>query len=359
MIHVVLGTKAQLVKMGPLLYLMNEREIPYNFVFTGQHRETVDDLRANFSIKAPDVVLHEGDDIKSIPAMAVWLTRILFKTICGNSDLFRRDKAGIVLVHGDTISCLLGAALAKLKGLKVGHVESGLRSHKLLHPFPEELTRILTFWLTDVYFCPGAIPIKNVERYRGTKVDIQFNTLLDSVRHAAEHRGSVAVSVPEEEYCIVSVHRFENVFRESRLARIVEIVEDIASKVRVLFVLHAPTEKKLHAFDLFSKLESHPSIELRPRCDYFSFISLLNRSQFLATDGGSNQEEAFFLGKPCLILRAETERDEHLGRNAVLSRFDSDVIREFLGRYRDCCIDPATFDVSPCEIILDHVERYR
>ena len=358
MIHVVLGTKAQLVKMGPLFQLMHERGVPYNFVFTGQHRETVDDLRANFSIKDPDVVLHEGDDIKSIPAMLTWSIRILLKAFRGKVDVFRGDQTGIVLVHGDTFSCLLGALLGKLKGLKVGHVESGLRSYNLLHPFPEEVIRLIVFRLADVFFCPGEVPLRNLKRHQGLKVDTQYNTLLDSVKQAQRNRGQVSFPIPKGDYCIVSVHRFENIFRESRLKEIVEIVETIADTIRVLFVLHPPTERKLRGFNLLARLETHPKVELRPRYDYFTFVTLLCGSRFLVTDGGSNQEEAFYLGKPCLILREETERDEGLGKNAVLSRFDPETIRRFLSDYCRFEIDPAAFDVSPCEIILEHIEGY-
>ena len=94
------------------------------------------------------------------------------------------DREGIVLVHGDTASTLIGAILGKTAGLKVGHIESGLRSRRLLHPFPEEIIRLMTFLLSDLYFCADDWAVGNLRRLRGIKINTGGNTLLDAVRIA-------------------------------------------------------------------------------------------------------------------------------------------------------------------------------
>ena len=154
MIHIIIGTKAQLIKMAPIMLRLQGKNIPYNFIFTGQHQETIDDLRENFSIKPPDVTLHYGEDITSVPSMLLWLIKISFKSLFFRNSIFQGDHKnnGIVLVHGDTFSTLLGAIMGRIAGLKVAHVESGLRSFDLWNPFPEELTRIITSWLSNIYF---------------------------------------------------------------------------------------------------------------------------------------------------------------------------------------------------------------
>lgn len=358
MIHVVIGTKAQLVKMCPVLREMEAQGVPYNFIFTGQHQKTVDDIRDNFSIKGPDVVLYKGKDVDSIASMLVWGLKIIGRTISGKEAVFKKDRKGIVLVHGDTFSCLLGAVLGKLKGLKVGHVESGLRSFNLFHPFPEELTRILTFYLADVYFCPGQWAIDNLGRFNGEKINTYQNTLLDALHLAIANVDEIEVDVPEEKYCVVTVHRFENIFRRAIFAQILDQVEEIAKHKRVLFILHPPTEKRLKEFCLFDRLDRNKNIELRPRYDYYKFIKLVYKSEFLVTDGGSNQEESYYMGKPCLLIRKATERNEGLGKNVVLSEYNGDIIADFVANYEKYVRKNEAFNCSPSKIVTTVISKY-
>jgi len=104
MIYVVLGTKAQLIKMAPVMQALRAAGLPYRFISTGQHRETMDDLLANFGLPGPDYRLYEGRDITSVPAMAVWALRILWRTLKRRREIFGGDARGIVLVHGDAPS---------------------------------------------------------------------------------------------------------------------------------------------------------------------------------------------------------------------------------------------------------------
>ena len=149
MIHIIIGTKAQLIKMAPVMKLLEQQGIEYNYISTGQHRETMDDILANFGIKLPDQITYTGKDITSVIQMFTWSVRNIVHTLQNKHAIFRNDTNGIVLVHGDTFSTLLGALMGKIAGLKVGHIESGLRSFNLFHPFTEEITRILTFRLSD------------------------------------------------------------------------------------------------------------------------------------------------------------------------------------------------------------------
>lgn len=332
MIHVVLGTKAQLVKMAPLLVRMRERGVAYRFIHTGQHQATMAEMLEEFRLPPPDVVLHRGRDIVSPPQMALWMARILAKCRVARREVFGNDAGGIVLVHGDTFSTLLGALMGRVAGLRVGHVEAGLRSFDLWNPFPEELTRLATFRLSHVLFCPGAWAMQNVAGLRRERVDTVVNTLTDTLALAlrAERQRH---HVPDEPFALVSLHRYENIFRSARFRALIEQVEEIARARRVLFVLHPPTERRLEKLGLRERLEANPAIELRPRYTYFDFVTLLERAGFAVTDGGSVQEECSYLGVPCLLMRRATERREGLGENAVLSNYDPQVIRAF-------CLDP-------------------
>ncbi len=359
MIHIILGTRAQLIKMAPIMKELQDRGIKYNFIFMAQHKETMYSMLDMFGLKRPDFVIGDLDkDITSVETMIKWSIKSLIYGIFNQEKIFRGDENGIVLIHGDAPPAFLGALMAKSAGLKVGQVESGLRSFSLLNPFPEEITRILTFPLVDYYFCQDNVSIKNVKKYNGIKVNTKFNTLIDSLRLAIRNEKKIKVNVPKEKYCVVTIHRFENISNKERFEEIIKIIEDTSKKLKVLFILHPPTKAKLEKYNLIDRLKKNKNIELRPRYDYFEFIKIMNKSEFIISDGGSNQEECFYLGKPCLLLRNETERKEGLGKNAVLSKFNSKLIDNFLNNYKRYKIPSTKDTMSPTTIIINKIRKF-
>ena len=359
MIHVIIGTKAQLIKMAPILKTLKERSIDYNYITTGQHRETIDDILSNFDIKDADYSLYTGKDITSVIQMFFWATRNIFHTLRKRKEIFKNDHNGIVLVHGDTFSTLLGAIMGKIAGLKVAHIESGLRSFNLLHPFPEELTRILTFRLSDYMFCPDDRAVANLEKYDGKKINTEYNTLLDALHIALPVISHIDdVAIPNKPYGVVTLHRFENIRNHAAMRRIIELVEQIAHHRNLVFILHKPTEIKLRKFGFYTRLKNNPNIELRERYDYFRFIRLIIDAELIVSDGGSNQEECHYLGKPVILLRKATERHEGLGRNCVLSLYDSAIIDDFVNNLDRHTFKPLQLTHSPSGIIVDYCTRF-
>ncbi len=355
MIHFVIGTKAQLIKTAPVMKELTIRGIKYNYISTGQHRETIDDILANFSIKEPDHKLYDGKDIISVGQMILWSFKLLYKAFKSRKEIFGNDKKGIVLVHGDTLSTVIGALMGKFAGIKVGHIESGLRSFNVLQPFPEEIFRLMTFRLSDVMFCPGSRAISNLKKYKGIKIDTGMNTLFDSLKEAEPAIDALSnVVIPKERYAVATLHRFENVRDRKHLEKIVRLIEKISKKIKIVFILHKITEKKLNRYGLIKRLQILPGLELRQRYDYFRFIKLIKNSSFVISDGGSNQEECFYLGKPVLLFRNVSERNEGLGENAVLSGFDTAVIENFTDNYSAYAKDPVTAEKKPSSIIADY-----
>jgi len=359
MIHIFLGTKAQLIKMAPIMKELQERNIEYNFVFSGQHKSTITDIRNDFGLKEPDIILYSGPDITSIRKMFFWSIKVATLASQKNSKVWKGDKDGIVLNHGDTLSTLIGSFSAKLQGLKTAHIESGLRSFNILHPFPEELTRRLTFSLSDFFFAPGEWALQNLSKEKGKKINTENNTLLDSLNAYQETIENIEVKIPQYKYGIVSIHRFENLFRKKRLLEIIKIIEEISKTKRILFILHKTTEEKLNKYGILPRIKSNKNIELRPRYSYFKFIKLLKNSEFIITDGGSNQEECYFLGKPCLIMRKTTERKEGINQNSIISNYDKKIIDHFFKNLEKYKKTPLNTQSSPSKIIIDSIEKYR
>ncbi|MGV1100368.1 UDP-N-acetylglucosamine 2-epimerase [Thiovibrio sp. JS02] len=358
MIHVIIGTKAQLIKMAPIMVRLKKREVPYNFIFTGQHRATIEDLLEEFGIKPPDVVLYDGPDITSMGQMFFWFWRILSKSVFRAKEVFGNDKQGIVLVHGDTLSTLLGAIMGRLNGLRVGHVESGLRSFNLFHPFPEEITRLITFRLSHTLYCPGEWAMKNVATLKRDIIDTKANTMIDTLALPVE-AGRSRAHIPQHPFVLVSLHRFENIFNKKTLLTIIKHLEHIAHSYRLLFILHPPTEKQLRRFALYERLLANSRIELRPRYNHSDFVSLLKSAEFVICDGGSLQEETSYLGIPCLLMRKTTERQEGIGANVVLADYNRAIIDEFIREYQKYRCTQQSNHISPSDMVIESALQYR
>ena len=343
--------------MAPIMLEFDKQKIPYKFIFTGQHKETINKLELDFKIRKPDFVLYDGPDITSIFKMIIWACKITTKAILNKKKFFGKTKNGIVLVHGDTFSTLVGAIIGKLAGFKVGHVEAGLRSFNLRDPFPEELIRVIVFRMADYFFCPGNWALKNLKKYSGKKINLHNNTLQDSLSLALISVNNTKSNIPEEPYCVCSIHRFENIFNKNKLKDIVDKIEKISKDFPVVFILHMPTKKKLNEFNLLVNLKSNKNIELRNRCGYFDFIKLINSSRFLISDGGSNQEETYYLGLPVLLFRNATERKEGLGKNAFLSHLSEKKINYFLKNINKFRTNKINIIESPSSIAVEFLKK--
>ncbi|HRT39854.1 MAG TPA: UDP-N-acetylglucosamine 2-epimerase [Candidatus Woesebacteria bacterium] len=352
--YVIIGTKAQLVKMAPVMLELEKRKIDYTFISTGQHQETIKDLISTFQIKKPDFYLYNGKDITKIWQMLIWSIGCIKKVLKNKRKIFPK-KNGIVLVHGDTYSTILGAVIAKICHQKVGYIEAGLRSFDIFNPFPEEIFRLITSRLTDIHFCPGDFAYQNSQKYKGIKINTKINTLYDSLQLVLKNMNKIKVDIPKEKYCIASIHRFENLFKRKIFQKIIKQIEYISKTKKVLFILHKPTKEKLIEYGFYNHLKSNPNIELRPRYDYFRFIKLLNGADFIVTDGGSNQEECYYLGKPCLLMRKTTERQEGIGSNVVISNFDDKKIKNFSKNYKRNIIKTKNKTFQSSKIIIKNL----
>jgi UDP-N-acetylglucosamine 2-epimerase (non-hydrolysing) len=336
MIYVILGTRAQLVKMAPVIKEIEQRNWPLTLIHTGQHKEGLEELQKDFQLKTEWQPLYIKDqEVKTIPHALTWLIFLITAVIIKPRSLLLDAKPSahdVILIHGDTFSTVLGALIGKRTGIKVAHIESGLRSFNFLNPFPEEINRILTFNLADIAFCPGLWALDNLAGYNKlVKVNTENNTLLDSLKIALNPPSKeINYPIPATEYVIVSIHRFENIFFTNRLKQIINQLVEVSDDYHLIFVLHPSTLKRLNKTGLINKLTANPNIELRERTGYFNFVRLLSHSRFVITDGGSNQEELAYLNIPTFLMRKTTERQEGLGKNVQIGNISAEKLRLFV-----------------------------
>jgi UDP-N-acetylglucosamine 2-epimerase (non-hydrolysing) len=359
MIICLIGTRAQLIKMAPVILELERRQIALHLVMTGQHRETMEQLFSDFAVRTKPVYLYEGKEITGIVQMGAWFLRCLMKSLTQAEKYVpqSKEKRDIILVHGDTFSTLLGALVGKLRGIKVAHIEAGLRSKNIFHPFPEELTRLVVSRLSYFSFCPGDWAYANLEKHSTIRVDTHHNTLIEAVDLALKSP-SDSCAGKFKEFGVVSIHRFENVFNSRRLTSILDLVEKAAAQYPLIFVLHPATRKRLIGFGLFSRMESNPNIKLTPRMGYIDFVRLLKQAEFVISDGGGNQEELSYLGIPTLLMRKATERQEGLNSTATLCRYDAGIMAKFLASLTSIDRTTKVITTSPSKIIVDTLASY-
>jgi len=337
MIHIVIGTKAQLIKMAPIIWELKKKGIAFNLVDLGQHSLITKDLREEFGLDEPGIFLSKGRNISAIGQALLWLAKIYFKSLSA-SWIKKRiflNKNGICLIHGDTLSTILGLYLAKRAGLKVAHIEAGLRSFCWLEPFPEEIIRVIAMRFSDLLFASSQWAFDNLIKMGLEKKSILLpgNTGQEATFFSLTK--IVDLDLRPDKFCLLIFHRVENIFFKKRLIFIIEMIKKVSSRIPIVFVRHEPTMNQLNRFGLWQDLNKIQNIFYFKILSHSRFIHLLNRCEFVITDGGSIQEEAFYLGKPCLLLRRYTERNEGLGGNVVLSNLDKGTLEYFLSHVLD------------------------
>lgn len=351
LLHVFLGTKAQYIKTAPLLRLLAERDVPHRLIDSGQHARLATSLRSELSVRLPDHVLGGTGDVES-PAQALrWSLGLAARL--GSARRLRSEvfggAGGICVVHGDTPSTLLATLMARRAGLRVAHLEAGLRSHDLLHPFPEEAIRLLVMRWSSLLFAPTTEAAANLAAMgvAGRVVEVAGNTSLEAVASSTRAAVGAAGSGP----VVVSMHRVENLYRRSVVERFVALLVGLRAERAVRFVVHGPTREALAKRGALDRLRE-AGVDLVPLAPHGDFVRWLAEAPFVITDGGSIQEECALLGVPTLLWRARSERPDGIGANVVLSRFEPSVIDGFLADPERLRRPPAELTSRPSEQIL-------
>ena len=311
----VFGTRPEAIKMAPLIKELETRENIESIVcLTGQHREMLMQVLDTFDIK-PDFNL----DIMR-PGQTV--TTITTDVLTGMEKVLKDLKPDVLLVHGDTSTTFAGALSAFYNGVRIGHVEAGLRTYDKYSPFPEEMNRQMTSRLCDMHFAPTTANRDNLSKENVTdNVFITGNTVIDALKTTVREDYTFVdptlktIDFNDAKYVLLTAHRRENLGKP--LEQICEAVKKLALEngdVRFIYPMHLNPKVRDTARAILGDLSNVILIDPIDVCDMHN---LMDRCYMVMTDSGGLQEEAPALGKPVLVLRTETERPEAVEAGTV------------------------------------------
>lgn len=323
-IAVVVGTRPEIIKMAPVVRACQKKKVPFLLLHTGQHYSFELDgvFFDQLGLPAADHNLEVGSGSHAYQISAI---------VTGMDALLSREKPDWVLVQGDTNTVLAAGLTAHKLGIKVGHVEAGLRSYD--RRMPEEINRILTDHLSDLLFAPTqhARTILRGEGVGDERIRVTGNTVVDELmlqRERVPMNGLLErFGVAPRKFALATVHRAENVDDETRLRGIFEGLAGIARTLgfQVLAALHPRTTKMLGALGV----RVDGAVRLLPPLGYLEFLGLHREAGLMVTDSGGLQEEACCLHVPCVTLRDNTERPESLdvGANVLAGAEPGNIVR--------------------------------
>lgn len=323
-VAIVVGTRPEIIKMAPIIRACLARDVPFVVVHTGQHYSFEMDGVFFEQLELPrpthNLGVGSGSHVLQISSIISAIESVLVG-----------ERPDEVLVEGDTNSVLAAGLAANKLGLRVGHVEAGLRSYD--RSMPEEINRILVDHLAEDLFAPTkhARDILLGEGIEPDRVHVTGNTAVDEVLYQLGRVDPEPVlatfGVHPSRYAVATVHRAENVTDPGRLRGIFEGLEWVASAldIPVLVALHPRTTQRLSELGVAVV----PRVRRLPPLGYHEFLALQSRAGLVMTDSGGLQEEACTLRVPCVTLRDNTERPEsvEVGANRLVGA-DPDRILE-------------------------------
>ena len=356
---IVIGTRPNFIKVTRFKEVAaNYANINLKIVHTGQHYDTsmADIFFQQFNL-TPDYFLNVGAGSPNFQIADIMLKLEELINTKFNPDL--------ILVVGDVNSTLAGALTANKLNIKLAHVESGLRSFD--ETMPEEINRILTDKICDVYFVTEASGVENLKKegVQNDKIKFVGNTMIDTLVNFSDKIEQADIlekhHLVSQQYVLATLHRPATVDFEAGLKKLIELFENITKKYKVVFPIHPRTINNLKKFSLYDALTQNKNLVTTEPLGYFAFQKLIKYSKFIITDSGGIQEESTFLKVPCLTLRNNTERPITCSEGTnTLIKFDIAEISKLItevenGTYKKGKI-PEMWDGKATERIFKYID---
>lgn len=353
-IVIVVGARPNFMKASPLMRILSGNpRFRVTLVHTGQHYdvEMSDAFFRDLSLSAPDVNLEVGSGTHATQTAQI-MTR--FEEVC------LRERPDWVVVVGDVNSTMACTLVAVKIGIKVAHVEAGLRSFD--RTMPEEINRLVTDTLADMHFTHSSDADENLRRegIDNTKIKFVGNIMIDSLvsqlPKAREKRFLKERGLREGQFVYVTLHRPANVDEKESLHTIVQHLSELSRSMPVVFPIHPRTNKRLSEFAV--SMPSHKGFHAAQPLGYHDSLTLAENARFVLTDSGGLQEETTFFKTPCLTLRPNTERPVtvRVGSNKLtsLNALHADIESVLKGPLRFGEI-PALWDGHTAERIAEQL----
>jgi UDP-N-acetylglucosamine 2-epimerase (non-hydrolysing) len=355
-ILIIIGTRPNFIKVTCFKKVASQlKNIDIKIAHTGQHYDTnmADVFFEQFHL-VPDYFLRvaAGSPNFQIADIMLKLEELITNT-------FRPD---LLIVVGDVNSTLAGALTANKMGIKLAHLEAGLRSFD--RTMPEEFNRVLTDDVCDLFFVTEPSGKKHLLSEGKPEASIHYvgNTMIDTmVAFEAEIEASTILTtlkIHHHPFVLMTMHRPATVDNKLELEKLVKLIGNISKKYKVVFPIHPRTIKNAKEFGLYEELMNNTELICTEPLDYFAFQKLIKECSFIITDSGGIQEESTYRLKPCLTLRPNTERPVTIteGTNTLLS-FDLETVQRYVtqienGTYKKGSI-PYLWDGKATERIMN------
>lgn len=329
----VVGARPNFMKMAPIIEAMNEHKglIKHILVHTGQHYDErmSKTFFSDLGMPKPDIDLEIGSCSHAEQAAQIM---IAFEKVC------LKEKPDMVIVVGDVNSTMACTITAKKLGIKVAHVEAGLRSRDML--MPEEINRLCTDVLSDYLFTTDYIANENLksEGIPEEKIFFVGNVMIDTLINQQEKAKKLSIlkdwNLVPGMYATLTLHRPSNVDNKTVFQGILEALSEIASEIPIIFPIHPRTSKMVEKFKFkhfFSSSDIIHGIWITEPLGYLELLQLNMNAKMVLTDSGGLQEETTFLKVPCITLRENTERPItcEVGTNVVVGNDKDKIILAF------------------------------
>ena len=359
----VVGARPNFMKVAPIVAAMKRRPEAFQplVVHTGQHYDAAmsDSFFRDLDLPQPDTHLGVGSGSHAVQTAAV-MERF--------EPVVIQEKPDWVLVVGDVNSTIACALVCVKLGVKVAHVEAGLRSRD--RTMPEEINRLLTDQIADLLFTPSHDADENLLAEGIPRERIRFvgNVMIDSLQKNL----NVARALPTREqlglggmdYALLTLHRPSNVDMRDSFGRILDALEAISSRLPIVFPVHPRTKKTIAELGLSERVEAIKGLRVIEPLGYLDFLNLSSSARLVLTDSGGIQEETTALGIPCITLRENTERPitVEMGTNVVVGTDTSKIISAATAALnasaKTTLRQPPLWDGHTSERILDALEEF-